>query len=105
MEPDEFEQWKENLAAAMIDLENYRMPFGKYGPAHYPPRGLLLHQLPAEYLIWFRGQGFPKGRLGELLRMLCELHMTGAEGVLAPLRDKAGTAHPLRHPRRKNFEF
>ena len=29
------------------------MPFGKYGPLHFPPRGVPLYDLPVEYLAWF----------------------------------------------------
>ena len=81
------------------------MPFGKYGPQHYPPRGLPLYQLPADYLMWFKTKGFPKGRLGQLLEALCAIHYTGAEAVLAPLRDRDNTPHPLRKERPRSFDF
>ncbi|RYD36200.1 MAG: hypothetical protein EOP86_06620, partial [Verrucomicrobiaceae bacterium] len=63
----EWEDWRQNLAEILQAIAVMHMPFGKYGPQHYPPNGLPLHQLPAEYLIWFRQKGFPKGKLGRLL--------------------------------------
>ncbi len=105
MEEHEMEDWRENLAEMMAAFASTHMPFGKYGPQHYPPKGLPLYQLPAEYLMWFKKSGFPKGNLGRLLEALCEIHYTGAEAVLAPLRGPDAKAHPLRKERRKNFDF
>jgi uncharacterized protein (DUF3820 family) len=61
----------DDLAARMrADLEEIGrtfMPFGKYGPQHFPPNGVPIYDIPAEYLGWFANKaGFPKGRLGEL---------------------------------------
>ena len=55
---------KEELAALLLEIGETHMPFGKYGPANYPPNGLRLHQLPYEYFQWFkdRGKDFPRGR-------------------------------------------
>lgn len=103
--PSDPESWRADTARLLAQLAEWRMPFGKYGPENYPPDGLPLYQLPAEYLIWFKNKGFPKGRLGELLSALCEIHLTGAEGILAPLRQQAGNARPLRKPRRRVWEF
>ena len=103
-EPD-WQHWKENLAEMMEGFASTHMPFGKYGPQHYPPKGLPLYQLPAEYLMWFKQQGFPKSKLGALMEALCEIHYTGAEAVLAPLRDADAKPHPLRKARRRNFDF
>ncbi len=66
------------------------MPFGKYGPANYPPRGVPVFDLPAEYLAWFAKKGFPKGRLGELLLMIFEIKECGADEVFKPLRTHNG---------------
>ena len=60
--------WRHHLAEALELIGRWHMPFGKYGPQHYPPRGVPLYDLPEEYVIWFQHNGFPKGRLGELLR-------------------------------------
>lgn len=101
----EWDDWRRNLEETLRDFAETHMPFGKYGPKFYPPKGLPIHQLPAEYLMWFRQQGFPKGKLGRLLEALCEIHRTGAEAVLAPLRPPGSSPHPLRKPRQKNFDF
>lgn len=105
MNEAEWQDWKENLAETLEAFANTHMPFGKYGPQHYPPRGLPLYQLPAEYLMWFKQQGFPKGKLGGLLEALCDIHYTGAEAILAPLRGPESPPHPLRKKRRKSFDF
>lgn len=107
MNEAEWQGWKENLAETLEAFASTHMPFGKYGPQYYPPRGLPLYQLPAEYLMWFKQKGFPKGRLGGLLEALCEIHYTGAEAVLAPLRGPGteSNPHPLRKKRQKNFDF
>ncbi|MEM9081142.1 MAG: DUF3820 family protein [Verrucomicrobiota bacterium] len=69
------EEWR----VAFEDLARYRMPFGRY-------EGRLLVELPEEYLIWFRERGFPTGRLGELMSLVCEVKTTGAEEVFEPIR-------------------
>lgn len=103
-EPD-WQDWRENLAETMQAFATTHMPFGKYGPQHYPPKGLPIHQLPAEYLMWFKQKGFPKGKLGQLLEALCGIHATGAEAVLLPLRAPGSTPHPLRKARPRSFDF
>jgi uncharacterized protein len=105
MDELDWQNWKENLAETMQAFATMHMPFGKYGPQHYPPQGLPLYQLPAEYLMWFKQKGFPKGKLGDLMAALCEIHYTGAEAILAPLRGPEVPAHPLRKTRKKNFDF
>lgn len=101
----DWQDWRENLAETMQAFASTHMPFGKYGPQHYPPRGLPIHQLPAEYLMWFKQKGFPKGKLGQLLEALCEIHCTGAEAVLIPLRAPDSPPHPLRKARPRSFDF
>ncbi len=36
----------------LIELANYRMPFGKY-------KGALLVKIPEAYFTWFKQKGFP----------------------------------------------
>lgn len=55
------------------------MPFGKY-------KGRKVADLPEPYLIWFQREGFPAGRLGELMALALELKTHGLESLLHPLR-------------------
>ena len=57
------------------DLRVYTMPFGRY-------KGAKLHHLPLPYLLWFQHQGFPAGRLGELMQEVCTIKSEGAEFLL-----------------------
>jgi uncharacterized protein (DUF3820 family) len=47
----------------LIELANYRMPFGKY-------KGELLVKIPEAYFTWFKQKGFPEGKLGNMLRAM-----------------------------------
>ena len=55
------------------------MPFGKY-------EGRLIADLPGDYLNWFARQGFPAGKLGQLLALMHELDHNGLSSLLQPLR-------------------
>ncbi len=57
---------------AFLELLNAQMPFGKY-------KGYRLIHLPEPYIVWFAGQGFPKGKLGEQLKALYEIKRNGLE--------------------------
>jgi uncharacterized protein (DUF3820 family) len=65
----------------MLDLVRMRMPFGKY-------KGRLLIDLPEPYVVWFKQQGWPPGRLGERLALLYEVKLNGLESMLEPLRQR-----------------
>ncbi len=67
-------------AALLVELARTRMPFGRY-------RGRVLLDLPEPYVVWFRAQGFPRGRLGELLALLYEVKANGLERLLDRLRE------------------
>jgi uncharacterized protein (DUF3820 family) len=58
------------------------MPFGKH-------QGVLLADLPGNYLNWFAREGFPKGEIGRLLALMQEIDHNGLRELLAPLRDAA----------------
>jgi len=96
----------EATAAAQLEqIGRYRMPFGMFGPKHYPPLGVPIYDLPAEYLAWFALQGFPEGRLGELLRLVYQTKADGCDGVFNALRRKAGGRCKLRKPAQRAWKF
>lgn len=55
-----------------------RMPFGKY-------KGSLLIHIPEHYLVWYRGKGFPVGKLGRQLELMLEIKINGLEELIYPL--------------------
>lgn len=63
---------------ALIELANVKMPFGKYA-------GRYLVELPETYVLWFKGKGYPKGKLGDQLRAIEEIKTNGLEALLQPL--------------------
>lgn len=65
----------------LVDLATWKMPFGKYS-------GSVLIDLPEEYLLWFNKNGFPEGRLGNLLKICLEIKVDGSEGVVKQLKSK-----------------
>lgn len=77
---DPAEGMREELAGYLAELEHYRMPFGRY--KNHP-----LHALPYEYLHWFveKGDGFPSGRLGELMEFVYHTKASGSEIVFSRL--------------------
>lgn len=60
-------------------LATMTMPFGKH-------KGVLLADLPGNYLGWFAREGFPKGEMGRLLALMYELDHNGLRELLRPLR-------------------
>lgn len=60
-------------------LVQMRMPFGKH-------QDMLLADLPGNYLAWFSREGFPAGRLGQLLALMYELDHNDLRSLLDPLR-------------------
>ncbi len=94
--PGDAEAFRGLLAEAVT----WHMPFGKYGPAHHPPRGVPLYDLPAEYLGWFKQWGFPAGKLGQMMALIYEAKIHGADEVFAPLRARRGGRSDLREKAR-----
>jgi uncharacterized protein (DUF3820 family) len=63
----------------LLELARMRMPFGKYA-------GRLLIDLPEPYVVWMAGNGFPTGKLGEMLRTVHEIKVNGLEFLFDPMR-------------------
>lgn len=96
---------REDLRNLLAEIGETHMPFGKFGPADYPPRGVPIMDLPAEYLAWFKERGFPKGRLGELMSIVYEVKQSGADAVFQPLRTALGGRTRLRKKPPRVVEF
>jgi uncharacterized protein (DUF3820 family) len=62
----------------LLAIVNQIMPFGRYA-------GCKLIELPEPYLVWFKGKGFPGGKLGERMAVMYEIKVNGLEGMLQPL--------------------
>ncbi len=63
----------------LMDLVTMKMPFGKY-------KGILLCDLPVNYLEWFFNKGFPEGKIGMLLATIYEIKINGLSDLLTPLK-------------------
>lgn len=63
----------------LLTLVRMKMPFGKH-------KGKLLCDIPEDYLIWFRQNGFPKGKLGEYLANVLEIKSNGLEYIFDKLK-------------------
>ncbi len=97
---------RETEAVAQLEqISRYHMPFGMFGPKRYPPKGVPIYDLPAEYLAWFALNGFPEGRLGELLRVVYQTKADGCDGVFDAIRRKTGGRYKLRQPRKRAWKF
>jgi len=66
-------------AQQLVELARMRMPFGKYA-------GRLLIDLPEPYVVWFSQNGFPRGKLGEMLSIVYEIKTNGLEYLFDPIR-------------------
>ena len=65
----------------LMALAQMRMPYG----AH---KGKLLVDLPEHYVVWLAGEGFPAGKLGEMLQTVYDIKVNGLEYLFEPLRSK-----------------
>jgi uncharacterized protein (DUF3820 family) len=99
------EDQEENLQELLREIASTHMPFGKFGPDHFPPHGIRLCDLPYEYLRFFERKGFPRGRLGHLLQVVHRLKQDGADSVFDPFRNATGGRQSLRRPKRRHWEF
>lgn len=105
MRSDEGPDWQQTLEDALEEVGTTFMPFGKFGPAQFPPNGVPIYDLPLEYLLVLNRRGLPRGRLGELLALVCQIKLDGAEAVFQPLRDARAGRHPLRLGPQRGFDF
>lgn len=64
----------------IIKLTNSRMPFGKHAT-------MFLIDLPVTYLDWFCKIGFPKGELGQLMRIVHDIKAGGMEHLFENIRN------------------
>jgi uncharacterized protein (DUF3820 family) len=62
-------------------LAKMRMPYGTH-------KGKLLIDLPEHYVVWLAGEGFPSGKLGEMLQAVYYIKVNGLEYLFKPLRNK-----------------
>lgn len=92
---------REDFRNLLNEIAGSYMPFGKYGPKNYPPRGVPITDLPPEYFGWFMERGFPKGRLGELMAIVGEIKATGADHVFEPMRKARGGRVSVRRRKSK----
>ncbi|WP_375582513.1 DUF3820 family protein [Cyclobacterium xiamenense] len=65
----------------LSDLVSKKMPFGKY-------KDRLICDIPEHYLIWFKRQGFPEGKLGVWLETMYEIRLNGLEHLLDRIKPK-----------------
>lgn len=65
----------------LVSLAKAKMPFGKYKDRY------LIH-LPESYLVWFKQNGFPAGKLGQQLELIYEIKLNGLERLIYPLMPK-----------------
>lgn len=65
----------------LLALAEMKMPFGKY-------QGRYLAHLPESYLVWFKQNGFPPGKLGRQLELMYEIKLNGLEQLIYPLVPK-----------------
>ena len=70
---------KNNQQHELVKLANTKMPYGKY-------KGKHLIDLPEHYIVWYNNKGFPKGKLGDMLRLVYEIQLNGLEDLVRKLR-------------------
>jgi len=55
------------------------MPFGKY-------KGEFLVDIPEYYYTWFSQKGFPKGKLGAMMKQMYDIKINGLEELIYTIR-------------------
>jgi len=69
----------ENNHKILLDLAKAKMPFGQF-------KNRSLIDLPEHYLVWFKNQGFPKGKLGQQMASVYELKLNGLEDIVRKIQ-------------------
>ena len=59
----------------LVKLAHTKMPYGKY-------KDRYLIDLPEYYVVWYNNKGFPKGKLGDMLKQVYELKLNGLEDLI-----------------------
>ena len=83
----EAEALRHHVAAELDEIARTEMPFGRFS-------GRKLYELPAEYLQWFDVKGWPKGRLGVLMKIVYQMKADGSDIAFDPYRGKANLRRP-----------
>lgn len=86
----EAERLREKAVRDLEEIGRTVMPFGRC-------KGRPLYDVPAEYLQWFSHHGWPKSRLGNLMRMVYQMKADGSDVAFDVFRGK-GTARPRADP-------
>lgn len=81
----------EELSEEVLAAASMPMPFGKF-------KGRRLIDLPEPYVVWFKGQGFPNGLLGQRLALIYEIKLNGLEKLIRPLLDDQPSLDPVVKP-------
>lgn len=97
------EELAARMASDLADIERTSMPFGKFGPQSFPPHGIPIFDLPAEYLGWFAKKGFPKGKLGKLLEIVHQMKADGSDSAFDGMRRRRGGRSQLREERPREW--
>lgn len=67
--------------AYLVKLAHTKMPYGLY-------KGRDLINLPEHYIVWYNNKGFPKGQLGDMLKLVYELQLNGLEDLVRNIKYK-----------------
>jgi uncharacterized protein (DUF3820 family) len=65
----------------LIELAHAKMPFGKY-------KDRYLIDLPEHYMVWYHSKGFPKGKLGDMLKQIYEIKLNGLEALIRTIKNQ-----------------
>lgn len=50
------------------------------------PDKQFLIDLPEYYVVWYNQKGFPKGKLGDMLKQVYELKLNGLEALIRNIK-------------------